>query len=120
TVLGTVQTLAAQRALPELLPQPFLKTRGEFRDVNLAGRHCQQFRARIAELAACGGIGVEDPPFLIVDEDRIVDPIEQGPGAALRLDQSGLGLLAFGNILENAAQARDPTILAAPLAFLNF
>src|SRR5208282_1718944 len=43
-----------------------------------------------------------------------------GPGAALRLDQSGLGLLAFGDILENAAQARDPTILAAALAFLDF
>ena len=119
TVLGAVQTLAAQRALPELLPQPFLKTRGEFGDVNLAGRHSQQFRARIAELPACGGIGVEDPPFLIVHEDRVVDPIEQGPGAAFRLDQGGLGLLAFGDILKNAAQARDPTIHAAVLALLN-
>ena len=74
---------------------------------------------RITELAACGGIGVEDPPFLIVHEDRVMDSIEQGPGAALRLDQRGLGLLSLGDVLKHAAQARDPTILVPVLAFLN-
>ena len=106
TVPSLVRCRPSQLSTPvaELPLEPLLEARGELGPSIWSVVIPSSSSRRVAELAAGRGIGVEDPALLVVDEDRVLDPVEECPGAALRLDHRLLGTGPLADVGDERIQ----------------
>jgi len=118
-VLGQVSPLEPGVPLLQLQVEPVVEPLGEAGSIDILGPESQQLVAGVAEPPERRGVGVEDLPFIVVDDDDVFDPLEQGPGPPLRSDQRLLGADPDRDVEHRAPETDDPPVAVQAERFLD-